>query len=154
MSAEKSPPAPGKSMALLNRMMTVVLRSPLHGMVSKQVMLITFTGRKSGKAYTTPVSYLREGDEVTAFTHGKWWVNLRDGAPVTLRIKGVDHKGHAQATAEPKSEVADCLGHFLNAIRSDAKIYGVTFDPDGKPNHASVEKAAQTSIMIRIKLHA
>ena len=38
---------------MVTNIMKFVLRSPLHGMVSKTVLLITFTGRKSGKTYTT-----------------------------------------------------------------------------------------------------
>ena len=37
----------------VNRAMKLVLRSPMHGLVSKTVLLITFTGCKSGKTYTT-----------------------------------------------------------------------------------------------------
>jgi len=39
----------------VNQAMQTILRSPLHGMVSSTVLLITFTGRKSGNTYTTPV---------------------------------------------------------------------------------------------------
>ena len=46
----------------LNCVMKFVLRSPLHGVVSKKIMLLTFTGRKSGKRYTIPVSYTQKGD--------------------------------------------------------------------------------------------
>ena len=38
----------------VNRAMKFVLRSPVHGMVSKTVLLITFTGRKSGKILHDP----------------------------------------------------------------------------------------------------
>jgi len=53
--------------------MKFVLRSPMHAMVSKSVLLITFTGRKSGKTYTTPVDYSQDGDQVYIFTHANWW---------------------------------------------------------------------------------
>ena len=49
----------------VNQAMKLVLRSPVHGMVSNSIMLITFTGRKSGKAYTTPVSFTQLDDQVT-----------------------------------------------------------------------------------------
>ena len=42
-----------------NDFMAWVLRSPFHGMLSNGMMLITVTGRKTGKAYTTPVGYYR-----------------------------------------------------------------------------------------------
>ena len=64
----------------VNAAMRFILRSPLHGMVSKTITLITFTGRKSGKTYSTPVSYSQKGSQVTIFTHGEWYKNLAAGA--------------------------------------------------------------------------
>jgi len=65
-----------------------ILRSPLHGLVSKNTMLITFSGRKSGKVYTTPVGYVRNDNDITVFSqrHSSWWRNLRGGASVTVRL--------------------------------------------------------------------
>ena len=42
---------------LYNPLMKWLLRSPLHGVVSKMYLLVTFTGRKSGTVYSTPVEY-------------------------------------------------------------------------------------------------
>lgn len=42
-----------------------LLRSPLQSMISKNFMLITYTGRKSGKVYDTPVNYARDGNLLT-----------------------------------------------------------------------------------------
>ena len=41
---------------LYNPFVGALLRSPLHGFMSNSTMLLTYTGRKSGKTYTTPVS--------------------------------------------------------------------------------------------------
>lgn len=135
-----------------NRAMKLVLRSPLHGMVSKSVLLITFTGRKSGKVYTTPVSYSQSGDRVTIFTHADWWKNLRSDAPVTLRIRGQDFKGLAEPVAEDKQAVAAGLVSHLRKVPSDARYYGVTFDDHKNPREGEAEKAAQTVVMICIQL--
>lgn len=45
-----------------------LLRSPFHGVVSNSLMLVTFTGCKTGNEYTTPVGYRQEGDTLTVFT--------------------------------------------------------------------------------------
>ena len=132
--------------------MKFVLRSPVHGMVSKSVLLITFTGRRSGKTYTTPVDYSQDGDQVTIFTHADWWKNLRGGAPVTLRIRGRDLQGVAEPVAEDKRLVAAGLMAHLRKVPSDAKYYGVTFDDHKNPRAEEVEKAAQTAVMIRVRL--
>jgi deazaflavin-dependent oxidoreductase (nitroreductase family) len=124
----------------------------VHGAVSKSILLITFTGRKSGKTYTTPVSYSQHGDQVTIFTHADWWKNLRGGAPVTLRIRGRELQGLAEPVAEDKGAVPAGLIAHLRKVPSDARYYGVTFDDHGNPRAEEVEKAVQTVVMIRIRL--
>ena len=136
----------------VNQAMKFVLRSPAHGMVSKSMLLITFTGRKSGKTYTTPVDYSQDGDRVTIFTHANWWKNLRGGAPVTLRIQGRELQGLAEPIAEDKQAVAAGMMAHLRKVPSDAKYYGVTFDEQGNPRAEEVEKAVQSVVMIRILL--
>jgi hypothetical protein len=42
--------------------MTWLLRSPWHGIITKDFMLVTVMGRKSGKACRTPVNYSHEID--------------------------------------------------------------------------------------------
>jgi deazaflavin-dependent oxidoreductase (nitroreductase family) len=132
--------------------MKFVLRSPVHGMVSKTVLLITFTGRKSGKTYTTPVDYSQDGDQVLIFTHANWWKNLRGGASVTLRIRGREIQGVAEPVAEDKQAVADGLAAHLRKVPSDANFYGVTFDGHKNPRAEEVEKAAQSVVMICVRL--
>jgi deazaflavin-dependent oxidoreductase (nitroreductase family) len=132
--------------------MKTILRSPAHGMVSKSVLLITFTGRMSGKAYTTPVSYSQDGDQVSIFTHANWWKNLSGGTPVTLRIRGRDIQGLPQPLPDDKQAIAAGLAKHLQIVPSDAKYYHVTFDERGNPNAEEVEKAVKTVVMIRVQL--
>jgi deazaflavin-dependent oxidoreductase (nitroreductase family) len=134
----------------LNNAMKFILRSPIHGVVSKQIMLITFTGRKSGKSYTTPVSYSQHGDQVHVFSHANWWKNLSGGAPVTMRIRGQEVQGIAEPVAEDKQAIAQALGEHLRKVPSDAKYYDVTFDEEGNPRAEEVAQAVQTVVMIRI----
>src|SRR6266849_2779256 len=44
-----------------NPFMRLVLGSRAHRMMSGQLMLLSFTGRRTGRSYITPVSYVREG---------------------------------------------------------------------------------------------
>ena len=136
----------------VNSAMRFVLRSPVHTVVSKSILLITFTGRKSGKTYTTPVSYSQSGDQVYVFTHANWWKNLRNGAPVTLRVRGREYQGLAEPVAQDKAAVAAGLAEHLRKVPGDARYYGVTFDEGGNPRADEVEAAAQTVVMIPIQL--
>lgn len=137
----------------VNNAMKFVLRSPAHGMVSKTVLLITFNGRTSGKAYTTPVSYSQSGNQVTIFTHATWWKNLQSGAPVSIHLRGREFTGLAEPVAEDKKAIAAGLAEHLRKVPSDARYYGVTFDDHGNPKAEEVEKAVQTVVMISIWLN-
>lgn len=118
----------------------------------EEIELISFTGRKSGKTYTTPVSYSQEDGQVTIFNHAGWWNNLQGEAPVTLRIRGRELQGLAEPVAADKRAVAVGLTEHLRKVPSDAKYYGVTFDQHKNPRAQEVEKAAQSTVMIRVQL--
>jgi deazaflavin-dependent oxidoreductase (nitroreductase family) len=136
----------------VNSAMKFILHSPMHGMVSKTLLLITFTGRKSGRTYTTPVSYSQNGDQVYIFTHADWWKNLRSGSSVTLHIRGRDLQGLPEPVVEDKHAIAVGLIEHLKKVPSDARYYGVTSDEQGNPRADEAEKAAQTVVMVRIWL--
>jgi deazaflavin-dependent oxidoreductase (nitroreductase family) len=132
--------------------MKFVLSSPLHGMVSQSTLLISFTGRKSGMTYTTPVSYSQHGDQVLVFTHASWWKNLGSEAPVTLRLRGRELRGLARPEAVDRQAIAIGLSAHLQEVPFDARYYGVTFDNNGDPRPEEVEAAVKTVVMIRIRL--
>jgi hypothetical protein len=137
---------------VINKSMKFILRSPLHRLVSKYILLITFTGRKSGKIYTTPVSYSQDDEYVYIFTHANWWKNLINGAPVILRIRGRDLHGMAEPIAEDKVAVAAGLMAHLEKSPFDARFYNVTFDDNGNPKEEEVAEAVQTVVMICVRL--
>ncbi len=72
-----------------NDFMAWVLRSPFHGLLSNSMMLITVTGTKTGKEYTTPVGYYEQDGCLWVMTsrNRTWWRNLRSGAKVRLLFK-------------------------------------------------------------------
>ena len=137
---------------ILNPVMKTVLNSPLHRLVSDKIMVLTFTGIKSGKEYSTPVSYFMDDGTVYCFTHGRWWKNVAAGANVKLRIQGEDRVGFANAETEDVAQISTALNKMLIANPSDARYYGVTFDAEGQPNMDEIRKAATKAVMIRIAL--
>ena len=134
----------------VNRIMAWVLRSPLHRVVSGSILALTFTGRKSGKVYTTPLSYTRQGEQLIVFTHGAWWKNLQGGAPVTVRVQGQDRLGQAAAIAGEPATILPYLRTHLTQLTRDLRYYDVKLDATGKPNEADLSKAAESSVLIRI----
>ena len=137
---------------LYNPIMIALLRSPLHGFVSSSIMLITFTGRKSGRTYTTPVNYLRDGDTLLLSSSRErvWWKNLRGGAPVTVRVQGQDMKGMGEAFTDNET-VTEGLLTLLQQIPIYQKVFKIELTPNGQPVDAErFSQSAQTYAIIRI----
>jgi hypothetical protein len=84
---------------------------PLLGnVVRRNLVTISYVGRRSGKTFTTPVNYRRVGDEIVIRVGlpvaKNWWRNfLGGGGPITLRLNGTDRTGHAVATRDGQGQV-------------------------------------------------
>jgi len=116
-------------------------------------MLISFKGRNSGKEYTIPVNYLQSDGVVlvTSYRHRTWWRNLREGVPVTLRIRGQDFEGIGE-TITSKTYVMKHLQDYLQKVPKHAKYFNVDLDPDGNPNLEDIARAAEDRVGIQIQL--
>ena len=138
---------------LSNPLMKMILRSPLHGWVSNNVMLITVAGRKSGKLYTTTVFYQRQGDSLSIISmrSDTWWRNLRGGAPVTLSLQGRDVKAQGIVIEDEQSVAASLIPYLQQAPRS-AKFVGLTPDSSGQFRREDVVKVAHSRVMVQVKL--
>jgi hypothetical protein len=93
-----------------NQLIRMLLLSPAHRIVSGQLALITVTGRRTGRQHTFPVGYKRDGERVTIAVglpqRKLWWRNLRDGAPVRLRLAGDERTGNAHVHGDVRSGVS------------------------------------------------
>src|SRR4029453_12936015 len=79
-----------RMMRRVNKVMRPVLGLPFPTTLSTRLMLLTHTRRPPGRRYRQPVSYVRDGDVLLTPGGGSWTRNLRDGEPVTIRLRGRD----------------------------------------------------------------
>ena len=138
----------------INPFVIRLLKSRFHGLASKDIMLVTVTGRRSGRSYTRPVSYVQEGDTVRCLssTTTAWWRNLEGGAPVSLWLRGNEVAGRAEATRGEPKRIADALTAFLTRLPRDATYYDVGLDARRLPVAADVERAADDVVLVEIAL--
>lgn len=136
-----------------NPMMVWLLKSPLHGMISKGVMLVSVTGRKSGKMISTPTNYLRDGTTlwVISWRDRKWWRNLRGGAKVRVLLAGRSVEGRGQVI-EDEVAVAHSLFDYYRRVPQYAKYVKIGMDTAGLPISADCERVASSMVMVRIDL--
>jgi hypothetical protein len=92
--------------AILNRTLNRGVKALVRrGVAGDRLLLLTYTGRRSGRRYTIPVSYVeRDGGVVIQPSkpeRKRWWRNLRGaGAPVHIVLRGTERTGHAVASGD------------------------------------------------------
>jgi deazaflavin-dependent oxidoreductase (nitroreductase family) len=136
--------------AIINPVMRFLLRSPVHGLLSNSLMLITFTGRKSGKQFTTPVRYIQTDNRVRCFTaaENQWWRNLRSGGRVSLLIKRQSGEYQAQAIFDNPAEIKEQLMSYLALFPQDAAYHDIRINKDKSLNEQDLEQAARNAIVV------
>lgn len=90
----------------INKRVIVQFRAgePIEGMHRERILLLTTTGRQSGRPRTTPMMFHRDGDRllviasnIGALHHPDWYLNLAEDPAVTVEVG--DETYQATATA-------------------------------------------------------
>ncbi|GAA4662342.1 MULTISPECIES: nitroreductase/quinone reductase family protein [Amycolatopsis] len=104
-------PVPARFVSCVNTGVLRLRSSPRWGnLMNRRFTVITYTGRRSGGTFSTPVAYRRTGDVVTISVQlperKKWWRNFTgEGGPISLELDGIQRTGHATARADEKNRV-------------------------------------------------
>ena len=79
-------------MGWVNAIVIALLRSPAHRVLSGRLIVLSYTGRRTGRRHTIPVGYTEHpGHLVVMVGHPErkqWWRNLREPAPVRVLLRG------------------------------------------------------------------
>jgi F420H(2)-dependent quinone reductase len=118
-------------MRVVNVPMRAVLGLPFRTPLSGNLMLIRYTGVKSGKAYRQPVSYARDGDTLLTPGGGRWTLNLKGGRRVSLRLRGRDVPARADLISDP-AEVERLLGVIAVGNPRAMRYIPIPRRPDGR----------------------
>lgn len=139
---------------MVNPVVRVVLRSPAHRLLSAAVLLLTYTGRRSGRRYTIPVQYARHDGQVIIWPaqpdRKRWWRNLRQPAPVELRIAGRRLQGTARAVTDDPGEIAAALGLYLQRFPRAGAALGL--QRGAAPPPAVLRRAAENTVIVRVDI--
>jgi deazaflavin-dependent oxidoreductase (nitroreductase family) len=127
---------PRNVIRIVNPVVNALLRSPLHRLLGKNLMLLTVTGRKTGRTYTVPVGRheSRDGTFVLSAS-GNWRHNLRGGAAVRLTLDGRERAAHAVLEEDPE-RAAEAFKTMLD--QAGPRALGVKVNVDRSPTIAEI----------------
>jgi hypothetical protein len=96
---------PAALLRVVNPIVRLLLRTSFTGVARKQLMVLSFTGRKTGRQYAIPFSAHRIDDDLYALTNAGWKHNFRGGAAAQVL--------HAGKTTTMRGEMpeASAMGH-------------------------------------------
>ena len=137
----------------INPFVSAILRSPLHTLLSGRLLLLTFTGRKTGTQFTIPVGYTREGDTLIIFSSKSWWKNLRGGARVAVRLRGSRNTGTAAVIEDraAKLAAAEQLVATYGFKEAGTRI-GLALNTSPPPSKGELAAALGSYVAIRLIL--
>jgi hypothetical protein len=110
-------------------------------------MLVSYTGRKTGKAYEQPVSYVQQGDTLLSPGGGAWKWNLRDGQPVRIRLGGRARLARPERIADP-NEIGRLLEVMMAANPGVRAFVGIPNGKDGQLDRERLETAVRYGFRI------
>ena len=141
---------------LINPLVVLILRSPLHFLASKNLIFITFKGRKSKKTYNIPVSYHREGNELIALTlkQNLWWKNLKMLNTTQITLLGKKEDVVLTIVDKDTHFIKEKMRELIIEKPIDAYFAKVKLDKNKLPIEEDLIKASQKHIVLKFTLKA
>jgi deazaflavin-dependent oxidoreductase (nitroreductase family) len=133
-------------MRIINVPMRRLLKLPFATPLSRRLMLLTFTGRKTGRLYQQPVSYVPDGADLLSPGGGRWTLNLSSERPIRIRLRGRDRRAVPELVRDP-AEVTRLLRQMLAANPRLASFMPVV-DADRQVDQARLANALDRGFCI------
>ena len=117
-------------MSIGNSVVSGVLRSPLHRVLSGSTGLVRYAGRRSGRQFIMPAQYVEHGADVLILVgHAEaktWWRNFRDGRDLDVLIRRTWGMMTARAGvgADEPETIAPLLDAYLQRFPKAARSRG------------------------------
>ena len=139
---------------LINPFVVLILGSPLHFLASKNLIFITFQGRKSKKTFNIPVSYHREGNDLIALTlkQNLWWKNLKMLNRTQITLLGKKEDVGITIVDQDTQFIKEKMRELIIEKPIDAYFAKVKLDNNKLPVEEDLEEASQKHIVLKFTL--
>ena len=128
-----------------------LLRRNWLGPMGNEIMVITTTGRKTGRSYSTPIGYLRDGSGVIALNPvggSNWYKNALNNKQARLEIKGKTYQAQAAPIVDPEERKKI----FERYRQERAKRFKLLFGIEADASQEELELALASRRFIRFYL--
>jgi hypothetical protein len=134
-------------MRVVNVPMRALLSLPISTPLGSRLMLVHLTGRRSARHYRQPVSYVRHRGDLLTPGGGNWKLNLVDGQPVHIRLRGRDITARPGLVSD-LDQIESLLGVLVTQNPRAASFIGIPRDADGHFDHHALGDAVRHGFRI------
>ena len=137
---------PAAMLRAVNPLLGLLLRAPVLGAAGKSMMVLSFTGRKSGRRYSVPVSAHRIDHDLYALAGAPWRLNFRGGAAAEVLHGGKTTTMHGELIEDP-SAVADLSRRSAEqyGVKTAQRMMGLKFRDQRLPTAEEFAEAAKAN---------
>jgi hypothetical protein len=139
---------------IINPLVVLIARSPIHLLVSTQILVTQFNGRKSGNPYRVPVSFHKDENTYTCVTlrSNLWWKNLIALERTDIWLNGRLVNVQLELEYEDDEVVKSNLRHLVSGNAIDAFFAKVKLNKDGSPDEKSLDDAAKIHTVLKFRV--
>ena len=136
---------------IINPLVVSIARSPIHLLISTQVLVTQFDGRKSGRKFRVPVSFHQDDKTFTCVTlrSNLWWKNLIGLETTNVWLKGKLTNVQLELEYKDDDLVKSNLRHLVSGNAVDAFFAKVKLNKDGSPEEQSLDDAAKLHAVLK-----
>lgn len=136
---------------IFNPIVSTILKSPLHSLMSEHSLVIRYTGRELGKESAFPAYYHQIENSIYVLVDRAedWWRSLKNGANVQITLKGRDVPGWVEAVKEESLRKQYLLG-ILDAIPELKTELGIQLSSDDEPSDEEIQAALQKFGLLQV----
>ena len=144
---------PQAMLRVVNPILRSLLRTPVMGAARNQLMVISFTGRKTGRRYSIPVSAHRIDNALYALTAAPWKRNFRNGATADVLLDGKSATMAGELIEDP-SVIADLYRRCAESygVKTAQRLMGLKFRDDRIPTLEEFREAAERDGLAAVRL--
>ena len=145
----------GAIIGAANPLMRRLLDSRFARGLGRALLLLEFKGRRSGRTYRTPVSYVREGDRLILVTSPRyaWWKNVVGGAPVRVRLPEGWRHGEARVLLPDDPGYDDAVATQVRGRGPQMlRGFGIEVDDQGRIDPATRPDGPSRAHIVEIRL--
>jgi F420H(2)-dependent quinone reductase len=131
-------------MRIINVPMRRLLEAPFPTPLGSRLMLVYLTGRRTGRHYRQPVSYVRHQDTLLTPGGGNWKLNLIEGQPVRIRIRlrGRDITARPELVSD-LDQIQKLLGVLVAKNPRSTSFIRIPQNPSGQFDPTALENAVR-----------